>query len=228
VWVDVRNNEVSINLGQDDGLNRQTVFSVIPANSSDPDAKKGSIEVVRITDRHTAVARILDNKISDPILPGDMIQSPVWQRGQHASFGLAGFIDLNGDGVSDRDLVRDLITINGGKIDVELTDDGRIVGKLKTGTRYLILGDAPSGKKENTDLLENYSKLFQDAKTFNVATIGVSKFVDMMGWDAGERTVQLGKGARPEDFKAKPEGNVPHTAPPRAGFQKRTKPGSTF
>src|SRR4029079_19292004 len=92
--------------------------------------KKGSIEVTRVLDRHLSEARIIDDNPSKPIMPGDFVYSVAWQPGRSEHFALVGVLDMDDDGKSDHDRIKDVIEMNGGKIDADLRDDGTVVGKL--------------------------------------------------------------------------------------------------
>ena len=129
-WVNQRTGTVWINLGRADALQRQVTFSVYPADITDLTAggKKASIEVTQILGDHLAEARMFDDKLVDPIMPGDKIYTPVWSPGEKRHFALAGFMDLDGDGRSDLQTVMDIITMNGGVVDCYIDDNG------KTGT----------------------------------------------------------------------------------------------
>lgn len=229
--VNQKSRVVWINLGQGDNLKRQTIFSVYPAGQVQAlPEKKASIEVMRIIDDHMAEARILEDDLSNPILPGDQVFSPVWQRGHSDGFALAGFMDIDGDGRSDRLRIRDLILYNGGQIDAELLDSGKLEGKLKINTKYIIIGDPPTSKTTNAELLENHSYLIDEARQLGVETIAVDKFVNQLGYVPEQRTVRLGEGAKSSDFKASPPEGVQRrsTGSTYGGFKKRERPASTF
>ena len=78
------------------------------------------IEVTHLLSPHLAEARIVEDDLSNPLMPGDQIFSPSWEPGRAEHFALAGFIDIDGDGNSDRQRVHDLIALNGGVIDEEV------------------------------------------------------------------------------------------------------------
>ncbi|MCA9246745.1 MAG: hypothetical protein KDA42_06505 [Planctomycetales bacterium] len=231
-WVNQGSGTVWINLGRADSLNRQTVFAVYPtdANSATLPDKKGSIEVTRIIDQHMAEAKILDSSDSNPLLPGDKIHSPVWNVGHRDSFALAGFMDVDGDGRSDRERVKSLIAINGGDIDCELLDNGDIKGQLKLNTRYMILGDPPTGKESNSAVIDNYSNLTGQAQQLGIETISLSKFISQTGWRPDQRTVNLGRGASASDFSARPAEGVQRSsnASTPETFRSRKRPATTF
>lgn len=231
-WVNQASGTVWVNLGLADGLRRQITFSVYDhealnvapgAGRKDEeeqkesgrkvDERKGKIEITRVLDQHLAEARIVEDFSNDPILPGDQIFSPAWKPGRKVRFGLVGFMDLDGDRVSDRDLVRNIITMNGGRIDAEVHDDGTLEGTLDINTRYLVRGTDPDGS--NTTLLAEYSKLVGNAKTLGIQEITLPMLLELMGYKPEVRTVGLGKRADPLQFKAKPpEGRVRQSIAP--------------
>ena len=189
-WVDQRANIVYINLGSDDLLKKRVTFSVYDPVTTDVSAhnptnpavskavSKGSIEVINITDRHTAECRILKDSPSHPLLPGDLIFTPVWRAGDQDHFALVGAMDIYGNGSDERKRVHDLISMNGGVVDAEIGSDGKPIGKITLSTRYVVVGDL-TGAGKPTDA--SY-KLLDEAKKLNVETITLTKFLDMIGF----------------------------------------------
>jgi hypothetical protein len=213
-WVNQKGRVVWLALGSDDMLKRQTSFSVFGIDDDKPldSQMKGKVEVTRILDRHLSEARILEDDLSNPIMPGDNIFSPAWQPGRAEHFAFAGFMDIDGDGVSDRARVREVVALNGGVVDAEATDDGKTTGQMTVNTKYLILGDAPTEKKSNA--IEGYSALVGEAKLKGVSSMSLKEFLDYMGYDSREGTKTLGKGARGSDFKPQlPDGGIQRRAP---------------
>ncbi len=214
-WIVARQRMVFINIGSADRLRPQTTFSIYGTDAGKLVAskRKGKIEVTRITGPHSAEARILEDFRSDPLLPGDKIHSPVWHPGRQIHFALVGEHDIDGDGDSDRAKVRDLIHINGGVIDAEMLDkpdrtragvsprEQWLKGQMTVNTRYLVLGKAPTDKSKGDGLIDAYSSFINEAKSHGVQTMNLQQFLDMMGYQADERTVGLGRGADPRDFR---------------------------
>jgi hypothetical protein len=210
--VNQRTRSVWINLGMADGLRRQTTFAVYDRDEAgvmNPE-RKGAVEVVRVIDQHLAEARITEDDLRNPILPGDLIHSPAWRPGK-VHFALAGFMDMNGDGTSDRELIRNLITMSGGVIDAEVHDDGSRTGALNNKTRYLIRGDRPSDTS-GPGAIQGYSEMDRDARNMSIESITLDEFLTYIGWKGEARTVQLGRGSRGEDFRARPEGGRVRTS----------------
>src|SRR6185437_12263166 len=107
------------------------------------------------------------------MVEGDQIYTPLWHPGRSEGFGIIGFIDIDKDGTDDREMVRDLVRLNGGRVDAEDTPDGKQVGELNINTRYLVYGEQPQSK----DVLEKaYTKLQRDATRMGVRLISVGKF----------------------------------------------------
>ncbi len=227
---------VWINLGKADGLRPRLTFSVydVEENNALATPIKAKIEVTRLLGRHLAEARILSDTVSDPIVAGDHIYSPVWQRGRRVSFALVGSIDLDGDSKSDLQKVRDLIELNGGKVDAQTDDNGEIDGEITVNTRFLVVGEQPKvaedQDKDAVDVkraIDTYSSMMKTAQNLGVEKISVYEFLDRMGWQSMDRTVPLGPRARSEDFFPRRRPGVEMTTPrsDRETFRKRHPAG---
>lgn len=200
-----------INLGRADGLNRLTSFSVYPGGATDlkKATRKGSIEVVRILEEHLAEARIVDDNMSDPIMQGDRIETPIWSPGERRHFALAGMIDVDGDGRSDLRTVTQIIEMNGGVVDASTDEKGKRVGEMTSNTRFLVLGTPPDAKGKDSPLVAAYSKMLNDADRLGIDRIPLKDLLNRMGWKQQAKVVQFGPGANPSDFRPRPpEGGV--------------------
>lgn len=193
---------VWINLGQKDGLQRQTAFSVFDhdENGVAQAEPKARLEVVRIVGEHLAECKILEDKPANPILQNDIIFTPAWSPGVKVHFALVGFMDIDKDGVSDREMIRNFIQMSGGVIDAELQDDGTRTGSMSVNTRYLVLGEKPT-ERSGTRMLQEYNFLLGEVTKYGTETINVQKLMQMMGVKAEERTVDLGTNAAKSEFK---------------------------
>jgi hypothetical protein len=207
VWVDQGTRSAYINVGRADGLLPQTSFSVVAGDEQvgSNQRTKGRIEVTRILDAHFAECRILEDKLIDPLLEGDKIYTPLWHPGRSESFAIVGFIDLDKDGSDDRELVRDLIRLNGGSIDAEDVisgpDAGKQIGQLNLNTRYLIMGEAPKDSQVHS---KAYTKMINDARHMGVREISVSKFLDQVGWKNPKDTLVYGRRGNANDVPVQP------------------------
>jgi hypothetical protein len=227
-WVNQRNATVWINLGRADSLTRQVNFSVYPVDVTDmtaKGAKKASIEVTQILGDHLSEARVLDDDISNPIIPGDKIFTPLWNPGEKRHFALAGLMDVDGDGRSDLQTVLNLIAVNGGVVDCYITDAGKMVGQITVNTNCLILGEAPTEKGDPRQLAA-FTKIGGDADQLRLPRIQLDDLLQRMGWKNMSPVVQFGHGANPKDFRAKPEAGAPKKSTGNVSdvFKKRQPP----
>jgi hypothetical protein len=195
---------VYLNLGRNDALQRQATFSVydIDENNLARSEPKGSIEVTRLLGDHTAEARILNDTVTDPIISGDVIYSPVWQKGKPVRFVLAGFLDVDGDGKHDKELLQNLIALNGGVIDAQVDNKGNRTGKISIETRYVVVGKRPNATSDETKLRE-FTKVRKEAESYGATEISLGRFLNDMGYQGVGRTIALGENARESDFRTK-------------------------
>jgi hypothetical protein len=214
-FVDQHKGTVYINLGWGDSLARQTTFSVYPADVSNlaKATVKADIEVTEVLAEHLAEARITKDVATDPIMPGDKINTPLWSPGEKKHFALTGFMDLDEDGKSDQQTVRNLIASNGGVVDCWPDETGKIHGQMTFDTRYLVLGADPSevrgvDAKNQSALIKAHTKMTKDAEKLGIQKITLGELLQQMGWVNQAPVVTFGRGANPKDFRAKPPGGV--------------------
>ena len=227
-WVNQRSGTVWINLGRADSLSRQMSFSVYAADATDltKAGKKGSVQVTQILDDHLAEARIVEDQVSNPLMPGDKIFTPLWNAGEKKHFAITGFCDLDNDGKSDINQVRDLIAMNGGVVDAWIDDKNEIQGAVSVNTRYLVMGKEPN-ERGAAAMHAAHTKLVGESQRYGIPTLPLPELLQRMGWQNQTPVVRYGIGANPNDFKPKaPEGAKTSTGnvqdfkprnPPRAG-----------
>ena len=216
VMVNQRKRVAYLNLGTEHGLRPQITFTVFNEDEStiEENVVKGSVEVIRVISGRLSEARIVDENISNLMVPGDNIYSPVWSPGGRIRFALVGTFDTNGDGKSDLRQLRNLITLNGGLIDAETDEDGNVTGQVSLETRYLVMGDAPN--EESGDAVQtSWEKLTTDANRYSVEPIGVDELLRLMGWHHTGQAEQIGKSRR-VDLSDKKDSGFRERRPPAA------------
>ncbi len=221
--VQERSNTVMINLGSSDGLRSQTVFfvhspSVAP---SDVAGRKGKVEVTQVMGPHLAEARIVDSIATQPILPGDRIYTSLWDPGRLEHFALVGRINLDDDGIDDRDRLRNIIRLSGGVIDAEIDDTGKLTGAISIDTRYLVEGQVSPKAQAAVD------KMRAEAALLGVERIGADRVLDYIGVNGPQQTVRYGPSGNVSTVtRAVPDGGLPQ-GPRQAidsSFRKRQPP----
>lgn len=221
-----RGDTVSINLGRADGLSRLTNFAVFAKDMTDVTSagRKGAIEVINLDD-HSAVARIIDEDVSNPILPGDKIFTPLWKPGQREHFALTCGMDLNDDNRSDIDELRNLITANGGEVDFWLDDAGNKYGQMTSETDYLIIGERPTDGS-TTERINARKAVLAEQKRLNIRTMSLEEMLNRMGYKRQVHVVRYDSKANPNDFRAKAPEGVPRESSGHVSdlFEKRNPP----
>ena len=234
IWVNEREKLAYINLGSDDRLRKRITFSVFDPTTTDVTAlsgktepvstsdntnvsvseakKKGVIEVVNISDAHMAECRILESINSNPLLPGDVIFTPLWHPGQQEHFALVGLLSIDGKGNSDRQKIHDIIRVHGGVIDAETDDKGNVHGEITHLTRYLVEGDL--AEHEGAKQAAGNNKLIGDAKTMGVEVIDLARFLDLIGYTQGAEE----KSAATKNIR------IPDPGQPNNNFRARLPP----
>ncbi len=195
-WINQASKTVWINLGRADSLVSQTSFSIYPNNAGEvtQNAVKASIEITQVLGNHLSEGRIVNDSPTDPIMPGDKINSPVWSPGEKLHFAIAGVVKLDSDGRDDTQRLHTLIEMNGGVIDAKMDAEGKRQGQIGIKTRYLVVGDEPQGK--TADMLDDWNKMQRRATELNVELIELQKLLDLMGWRREADVLQYGSGAQ--------------------------------
>ncbi len=227
-WVNQRTGKVWIDLGSADGLRPQVTFSVVADGVADAEAaeKKGSIEVVRFLEDHMAEATITADDDKNPLMPGDRIYSQVWDRGRQVSFGIAGVIDLDRDRKSDLQRLKNIIAASNGRVVAAPDDTGKLPdgSEMQVDTRYLVLGEYPSGTlAADQALRDSWKTMSEQAEQLGVPSIPLDEFVKLMGWEQDTHSVVMGAGSRAEDFPPERAGQEMPRKPvqPTGVFEKR-------
>jgi len=179
--VQVSGERVFLNIGQADGLRTNMTFSVYDSivNNFQLNEEKAKIEVLAITGPHSAVARITEEDYINPIKQGDNIVTPTWDPGYRVPIALAGILDLDGDGKSDRQRLVRMIENNGGRVVAQTDEEGNVIGKIDPTTRYLVLGTTGTGLEAAIN--NGMRELERQAAENTVEPIDLKKMLNWMG-----------------------------------------------
>ena len=108
---------------------------------------------------------------------------------------------MDGDGSHDQELIKNLISLNGGLVDAQVDNRGARTGKISIETRYLVVGERPNATSETK--LREFSRFRKEAESYGVTEISLSRFLNDMGYQGVGRSVAFGEGARDSDFRTK-------------------------
>lgn len=178
VRADYKTKSAWINLGSADGVQLGLTFRVY--DPADLSPTKGRVEVTRVTGDHSAEVRILSDDVTDPPAKGDIVDSFIWVAGgRRVHFALAGFMDIDGDGGNDKNLLNELIIEQGGIVDAELRDDGNLMGRLSFDTKYLVLGECMSNATARQRA--GFQDVVNKARDLGVESISPTTLLELVG-----------------------------------------------
>jgi hypothetical protein len=198
--VDLDTQHVWINRGTRDNLRKGTTFSVYKQVNEGVARGlrdiKGAIEITRVMP-DMAEARITRSHIADPIVKNDEIYTPLWAPGRKEKFAFVGLIDLDNDGINDRDVLHDLVAASGGEIVDEVDDKGvrhPTAGNLNVGTKFLVVGKIPDAYEAKPDDKEPYrligelhNGMVKEANEHGVRIVTLDDFLNYVGYEPGRR-----------------------------------------
>jgi hypothetical protein len=215
---------VWVNLGDSDFLKPRMTFSVYgkdtPGVGRTSADIKGKVEVTRILDAHLSEAKMIEEDPFRPMAPGDIVYTPLWSPGRAEKFAVVGKLDLDGDGVSDRDLFRAEMAVRGAEIADEVDDDGnRPTPAINESIKYLILGQIPdlaniANEEERAkaqQISEHLKDMRQEARLHGIRIVPLNDFLAYIGYKPKQRLFRPGQ-ARPYNLKsgaASPSVNQP-------------------
>ncbi len=173
-------------LGKDDGVLLGMPFSIFSRGQLGVmDAEpKAQARVVRILD-DACELRLFDEG-AEPVIPGDLLFNPVYDRQRRLSFRLIGGMDVDGDGVDDTERLKALIQQFGGRID----------GQLTVKTDFLVIGEEPevqaapgpdAGPMERQRYEEirkaflEYTEEKAKAQSFSIPILSMNRFLGLVG-----------------------------------------------
>jgi hypothetical protein len=215
-WVNQNKGLVWINVGRADGLQPLMTFSVYPLDVSDlsKGSRKGTVEVTQILGDHMAEARITDDNIAEPIIPGDKIDTSLWNPGEQLHFALAGVMDVNGNNRNNIELVQNLIALNNGVVDAYEDERGNVhhLDNMSIGTRFLVLGEIKNDNAATLNLATGQTTMMEEAKRLGIQTISLKDLLQRMGYrPKSSNAATGGENLNSGTYQAKPSSTPPRT-----------------
>ena len=181
---------VYIDLGRDAGLVLGLQFAVYSAISGIPADGQGKarIEVVDMFDS-ASECRIVEMHGRQPILEGDLVANPVYDRERSLQFMVIGDFDLDGNGRVETDgvgQVESLVESWGGAVAQELSArvDFLVVGVAPP--KPFAVGDMTPEAQTRTDaaqkLYDEYTETLQTAQALSIPVLTQSVFMHFLGY----------------------------------------------
>ena len=215
--VDVSSKLVWINLGEADYLKPRMTFSVYGKENQGvgrgAEDVKGKIEVTRILGKHISEARMTQEDLLRPMVANDLLYTPLWSPGMFEKVAFIGLMDIDGDGKSDWEELKQLLAISGATVDTFVDDSGKRFpenSKITVSTKFLVRGEIPEPdqvlgsdeeKAKIAEIRKHLTDMTKEARASGVRLIKLSDFLAFMGLENKRRMFRPGQ-ERPFNLKA--------------------------
>jgi hypothetical protein len=173
-------------IGQKDGVLLGMTFSIFSPSELGQTAPepKAEARVVRIMDDASELRIYL--RSGDPVVSGDVLHNPIYDRQRRLRFMLVGKMDWDGDGVDDSERIKAMIQEFGGRIETSLT----------VQTDYLVVGEEPQvGPAPGPDVgvmgeriyeqkrqaFIEYTEAKAKAQDFSIPILSMNRFLGLVG-----------------------------------------------
>ena len=130
--------------------------------------------------------RIYEIQSDNPVVTGDVLHNPVYDRQRRMRFVLVGKMDMDGDGIDDSEQLKALIQDFGGRVDKGLT----------VQADFLVVGEEPpvpatpgpdaspqeqQAYKEATARFIDYTDARARAENFSIPILNLNRFLGLVG-----------------------------------------------
>src|SRR5690606_26794124 len=133
---------------------------------------------------------------NNPLRTGDQVYSAAWSPNEPQRFALIGKIDVNRDGLDDREDLKRLIAAAGGVVDYDLPPPlvGQEQGELNANIIYYVVDErdpirTPSNARavQSLNLAEEAfakrrTEVIEEARTLGIRPLPVERLLSSMGY----------------------------------------------
>jgi hypothetical protein len=175
-------------LGKKDGVLLGMTFSVFGQSDlgkTNP-TPKAECRIVKVMQDACELRLYYPYKGAAPVVSGDFLLNPVYDRERRLRFVLVGKMDINGDGLDDTEQLKALIQEFGGKVDSGLTvqTDYLVVGEEPTVPSPPSATDSPMVKQmyeESRKRFIEYTEARARAESFSIPILNLNRFLGLVG-----------------------------------------------
>ena len=139
--------------------------------------KKAVVEVMAIESPTLARARIREDSLGDPILPGDGVATSLWEAGTQFTSVIVGFVQIDRDASPDAERLTELIERIGGRVEDAVNPLTTMV--IDAGAPQAAGDDKARGWKEKDQIRRK--RQLDEARRLGVRVIGIDQFMQMLG-----------------------------------------------
>ncbi|WP_165075698.1 hypothetical protein [Paludisphaera rhizosphaerae] len=234
-FVDFATNEVHVDVTRRQGARPQMSMTIFDANAPGiPTEKpKGNIVLTQVGDRFSIGRITKTNSPIEPMRIGDIVYSATWDANAPMKFALIGQIDVNRDGVDDRDDLKRLIEAAGGKIEYDLPppNHGKETGKLSADVAWYVVDDPKErpplrdsyqgNQSDNTIAAQaqfdkRFGEMVKEARSLGIRPISLGRLLAYLGYDMNVPVVGRAEGVNSRALNQLTQPRQKHEAAPKA------------
>jgi hypothetical protein len=174
-------------LGRKDGVLLGMPFSVFSVGEIGKTAPKpkAACRIVKIMN-DSCEMRVFQSTPDNPIVVGDALYNPVYDRQRRLHFVLIGKMDINGDGVDEIEQLKALIQEFGGRLDGSLTiqTDYLVVGTEPAVPAPPAAGASPMERQAYEDARRRFIEFKEAqarAESFSIPILNLNRFLGLLG-----------------------------------------------
>ena len=175
-------------LGKKDGVLLGMTFSIFGAadlGKASPQPK-AECRIVKVMSDACELRIYYPHKGTSPVVAGDVLLNPVYDRERRLRFCLVGKMDINGDGLDDTEQLKALVQEFGGRVDPALTvqTDYLVVGEEPTVPSPPAPSDSPMVKQmydETRKRFIEYTEAIANAQSFSIPILNLNRFLGLVG-----------------------------------------------
>ncbi|RUL87869.1 coiled-coil domain-containing protein [Tautonia sociabilis] len=200
-FVDYSTRRIRLNITRSQGARPQMILSVFDADAPGlpTDKPKARIKLLQVNERDSVASIEEEFDKTNPIRAGDQVYSAAWSPTEPQRFALIGKIDMNRDGVDDRDDLIRLIEAAGGVIDYDLPPpgSGQERGELNAGISYYVIDErqpirTPSNARSVREMslaeqafAETKTEVLDRARSLGIRPLPVERLLSSLGYSFG-------------------------------------------
>jgi len=174
-------------LGKKDGVLLGMPFSIFSPRDlgkTNPQPK-AQCRIVKIMP-DACELRIYEIAKDSPVVTGDVLVNPVYDRERRLRFVLVGRMDIHGDGTDSTEQLKALIQEFGGRLDPQLTvqTDYLVVGEEPTIPAAPAVGASPMERQGYEDARKrfiDYTEAKAKAENFSIPILSLNRFMGLVG-----------------------------------------------
>ena len=198
-YVDYSTGRVRTDLTRSTGARPQMLFSVFDEDAPGlpSDKPKARIKLLQVGERDSVAAIEEQFDKSNPLRSGDQIYSAAFNPNDPQRFALIGKIDLDRDGVDDREDLKRLIRAAGGVVEYDLPPNGREQGELTGRSSWYVIDErepikAPTTANQVAEMTEaeqqfneTRTEVVDKARRLGIRPMPIDRLLSSLGYSYG-------------------------------------------